>query len=111
MGVGIIVIDYRGQVNAVKDQTLNVFQELVMAEATATLCAAEFSQDLGLHNIVLKGDSLPVINALKEKGLRWSRYGQIVEVIREVLKSLHSFLKKKVPSWLPDALYRKGSQL
>jgi hypothetical protein len=66
-------------------QDLNVFQELVMAEATAILYAAEFSRDLGLHNIVLKGDSLPVINALKEEGLRWSRYGQIVEDIREVL--------------------------
>jgi ribonuclease HI len=38
-----------------------------VAEAQATLCAVEFSRDMGLKNIILKGDSLQVVNALKVK--------------------------------------------
>jgi hypothetical protein len=38
-----------------------------VTEAQATLCAVEFSRDMGLKNIILKGDSLQVVNALKVK--------------------------------------------
>ena len=60
-----------------------------MAEATAALCAAEFSRDLGLSYIVFEGDSLQVVNTLKEEGQRWSKYRQIVKDIQEVLKPLN----------------------
>jgi hypothetical protein len=36
------------------------------AEAANTLCAIEFSRDLELQSIILKGDSLQVVNTLKK---------------------------------------------
>jgi hypothetical protein len=45
-----------------------VFQETVTVEAIAASYAAEFSRDLGLSYIVFEGDSLQVVNALKEEG-------------------------------------------
>jgi hypothetical protein len=36
------------------------------AEAANTLCAIEFSRDLELQSIILKSDSLQIVDTLKE---------------------------------------------
>ena len=49
--------------------------------------AAEFSHDLGLQDIILEGDSITVVNALKSSSPNWSLFGQIIEDVREILFS------------------------
>jgi hypothetical protein len=52
---------------------------------------AEFSRDLGLRNIFLEGDALHVVNDVKSQGQNWSRYGHIIDEIREVLNCMQSW--------------------
>jgi ribonuclease HI len=68
MGVGIIVRDNRGQVHAASSKTIVSTQEPVVAEAMGALCAAEFIRDLGFQDVDLEGDSLQVVQAIREAG-------------------------------------------
>jgi hypothetical protein len=45
-----------------------IVSEPVIVEVMVALNAAEFSGDLGLQSIILKGDSLQIVNALKTNG-------------------------------------------
>jgi ribonuclease HI len=53
-------------------------QEPVKAEAQAALGAVDFSCDFGLQSIILKGDSLQVVNVVNANGPNWCRYGQLM---------------------------------
>jgi hypothetical protein len=68
-----------------------VRQELVVAEAQAALCSEKFCYDLGLQNIILEGNTLHVVNAVKANGLNWCRYGQLVADIQIVLSTCWSW--------------------
>jgi hypothetical protein len=50
-----------------------------MAKAMVASRTVKFSLDVGLQSVILEGDSLQVVNALKEEKLNWSKYGQIVK--------------------------------
>ena len=91
MGVGIIVRDNRGQVHAASSKNIISAQEPVVAEAMGALCAAEFSRDLGFQDVDLEGDSLQVVQAIREAGINWSSYGHITGDTRWVLNSLRSW--------------------
>jgi ribonuclease HI len=91
MGMGIIVRDCAGQVIAAKSQTVFFLQDPVIAEAQAALCAVEFSRDLGLQSIILEGDSLQVVNALKDPRPNWTKYGQLVADAKGILIMLRSW--------------------
>ena len=45
----------------------------------------EFSKEVGIQDMILKGNSLQVVKALQEIDLNWSPYGHIVEDARKVL--------------------------
>ena len=57
MGVGVIVRDHKGLIQAALSKTINCLHPLVKAEAVGVLQVVEFCCDLGLHDVVLKGDS------------------------------------------------------
>jgi hypothetical protein len=63
----------------------------VVAEAQVALCVGEFCCDLGLQNIILEGNSLQVVNVVKEKSPNWCRYGQLVANIQMVLSIRRSW--------------------
>jgi ribonuclease HI len=65
--------------------------EPVVAEALGALVATELSRDLGLRDIELEGDSLLVVNAIKDSGTQWSSYGHIVGDVRYVLNNMRSW--------------------
>jgi ribonuclease HI len=46
---------------------------------------------LGLRDIELEGDSLLVVNAIKDSGTQWSSYGHIVGDVRYVLNNMRSW--------------------
>lgn len=59
---------------ATKSFTIVGTLEPVVAEALATLHAVEFNQDLRLRRIILEGDELQVVNAVKSTGHKWNKY-------------------------------------
>lgn len=75
-----------------RSHSISFFAELVVAEALAVLQASEFSHhDLGLPDIILKGDLLQVINVINTTRQNWSRYGQIVVDINVVIQGFRSW--------------------
>ena len=68
---------------------MQALHELVIAEAMAALRAMELCKEVGINDILLKGDSLLVVRAVSDSGQSWLRYGQIIEDIKWVMRSLH----------------------
>jgi ribonuclease HI len=58
--------------------------------------AAELSKDLGFQDVILEGDCLQVINAIKDRDQAWSPYGQIIMDVRVVLNSRRSWITSHV---------------
>ncbi|XP_059440462.1 uncharacterized protein LOC132172916 [Corylus avellana] len=88
MGVGVIIRDERGQIIATLSQPTEYHHEPAAAEAVAALKAVEFCREVGVHETILEGDSLLVVNAIKNQNQCWLRYGQIITDIKWVLESL-----------------------
>jgi hypothetical protein len=63
----------------------------VIAKAQVALPAMEFSCDLGLQSIVLKGDFLLVVKAIQVNNSNWCRYEQLVANIQVVLSIQRSW--------------------
>lgn len=59
---------------------------LVVAEVIALERADDLCLEIGLNNVIFKGDTLSIIKAIKEKeeGCLW--YDQMIEVIRVFFK-------------------------
>lgn len=57
----------------------------------AALYAVELCHDLGIYDIILEGDSLVVVKAIKEASSSWVVFGQIMDNIQLVLQSLRSW--------------------
>jgi ribonuclease HI len=56
----------KGLVIAAQSKTINGYEEPVVGEAMAAFCAMEFNRVIGVHDIILEGDSLQVIQAIKD---------------------------------------------
>jgi ribonuclease HI len=96
LGCGIVVCDHRGFVIAAQGRQVYGQPEPVHAEAMGALMAAELCRDLGLLDVMLEGDSLQVVQALKCMSQNWSPYGQIVEDARSVLYTSRSWIVSHV---------------
>ncbi|XP_059442109.1 uncharacterized protein LOC132174476 [Corylus avellana] len=92
MGFGAIIRDHNGSVCAAKCLKVEGIQEPVVGEAQAALAAVEFSRELGYQDVILEGDSLQVVQALKEEGINWRSYGQIVDDARVLLGTCRSWM-------------------
>lgn len=68
MGVWIIVRDQEMNVLASMCFFKQFIVDRVVAEAYAAWNAVEFSRDLGMLKIILKGDALEIVNALRMHG-------------------------------------------
>jgi hypothetical protein len=62
----------------------------VVAEALAAFHAKELCKEMGFIDIVLKGDALQIVNAVKVTGNNWSMFGHIVDGIKAELSKLRS---------------------
>jgi hypothetical protein len=69
-----------------------IFSKACVAKAIAALNAVKFSPDLEcLAYIMLEGDSLSVVTAVKNTGPNWSRYEHIIEDTKVVLQGLRNW--------------------
>jgi ribonuclease HI len=87
----VIIRDNQGWVFAALSKTIQISLDPTMAEAAAALLAVEFSRDSGLQHVILEGDSKNVVLALSETNANLSRYGQIIEDAKVVLRGFRSW--------------------
>jgi ribonuclease HI len=60
----------------------------VTAEAMAARTAVEFCKEVGIYDVFLEGDSLLVVKAVKSTQPNWLPYGQVIDDIKSMLRSL-----------------------
>jgi hypothetical protein len=88
VGVGVIIRDEKGGIVAAMSGTRQGLLEPTTGEAFGALQAAHFIMELGLHNIILEGDTKQIVDARNSNTSTWSRYGHLVEDTRRLLCSL-----------------------
>lgn len=79
ISLGIVARDYEGFVLAARRTIRNFLVESAVAEALATLHAMELSKEIGFNDIILKGDALQIVKAIKVTFNNWSNIEYIVE--------------------------------
>jgi hypothetical protein len=65
MGVGIIAQDHNGRVSTTLCKQVSLMPKPTTREAMRALLAAEFSRDMGLQDILHKGNSMNAVNAIR----------------------------------------------
>jgi ribonuclease HI len=65
-------------------------------QAGGALLAAEFCRDLGFLDVILEGDSLSVIQAIRNPNMSWTAYGQIIGDAKMVLSTRRSWMVNHV---------------
>lgn len=95
-GFGVIVRDHDGMVCAALSKTMEVCPDPTTAEAMGALCAVEFCRDLGLQDMIREGDLKPVVQALKDNGPPWCKYGQVICDIHAVSTGFRSWTVEHV---------------
>lgn len=78
MGVGVVVRDEGGAVLAIKCTTVSSIGDPTIAEAVAAWKAVELCCELGAQRVILEGDALEVVQALRHEDPSWSRYSQLI---------------------------------
>lgn len=91
MGLGGLIRNSRGEVVAAFSSSIPYVQDPDAAETIALWKAILFCLDRGFQSVILEGDSLHVVEALRQEGRSWQRFGQLIEDSRLMLHSLSSF--------------------
>ena len=81
-GLGVVVRDSAGLVMAALSQKVRLPGSADVVEALAARRAICFAQELSLHNVVIEGDSLKVIEAIIDTRPVQTLYGHIIDEIR-----------------------------
>ena len=124
-GVGVIARDNRGDPIRALTMPIPFKQSVVELEALACQRAVQFALEIGLNQVVIEGDSITVIEALKNGSGQFASYGNVLDDIRSqsagfqyvefsytsrVYNSVADALAKKAKSgvgfqvWLEDLL-------
>ena len=92
-GLGVVVRDSDGLIIAALSQRGRLLGSVDVVEALATWRAICFAKELGLHHLVIEGDSLQVIQAITDSRLVQTLYGHTIDEIRFLSSSINcSFL-------------------
>ena len=109
-GIGVVIRDWEGQIIAALSQKVRFPGFVDLVEALAACRAISFAKELSIHQLVIEGDSLRVIQAIN--GIRPVRtmYGHVIDDIRFLSSSIScSFLHvKRKGNRLAHALARRA---
>ena len=109
-GIGVVIRDWEGQIIAALSQKVRFPGSVDLVEALAACRAISFAKELSIHQMVIEGDSLRVIQAIN--GIRPVRtmYGHVIDDIRFLSSSIScSFLHvKRKGNRLAHALARRA---
>jgi hypothetical protein len=50
----------------------------------------EFGRDIGIQHVIVKGDALKIVHALRHESCCWSLCGQFIDDVRTMLNSFQS---------------------
>ncbi|XP_065616451.1 uncharacterized protein LOC136061926 [Quercus suber] len=89
-GVGAVIRNHDGAVMASYAEKLNQAYKAEEIEALAALKAVQFVYDLGFQKVILEGDSLGLIKALKAEEHNLSPLGLLVEDVKLVANNFVS---------------------
>ena len=95
-GVRVVIQDSEGVVLASCAEKLNQPFKAEDMEALAALKALSFAHELGFQNIVLEGDALNLIQALKAQEQNLLPWGLLVEDVKEYGKKFRRVLYSHV---------------
>jgi len=91
IGIDFIVRDHEGAGLAACSTTKIFLVEAAVAEALAAVHTVEFCREIGFFDIMLEGDALQIVNAVKAMGYNWSKMGNLINGIKDGLGKLRSW--------------------
>lgn len=95
-GVGVVIRDWEGQIIAALSQKVRYPASVDLVGALAARRAISFAKELSIHQMVIKGHSLRVIQETNETRRVWTMYGNVIDDIRFLSSSITcSFLHVK----------------
>ena len=109
-GIRVVIRDWEGQIIAALSQKVRYLSSVDLVEALAMSRAVSFAKELSIHQMVIEGDSLRVIQAINGTRPVRTMYGHVIDDIRFLSSSIScSFLhvKRKV-NRLAHALARRA---
>ena len=108
--LGVVIRDWEGQVIKALSEKVRHPGSVDLVEALATRRAISFAKELSIHQMLIEGDSLWVIQAINEARLVRTMYGHVVNDIRFLSSSVScSFLHvKRKGNSLAHALARRA---
>ncbi|KAM1739235.1 hypothetical protein ACFX11_014976 [Malus domestica] len=87
-GFGVVIRGDRGVFVAAKCGMLEDVFSPIQAKAMAIKDSMLWAMQMGIQKLVLKTDSLQIVEALRDSSLNMSAVGQIVEDIKVLLQSI-----------------------
>ena len=110
-GVGVIIRDRSGEVIATMLKRIPLPNSVPEVEAMSCRRAVKFAYEVGIHDIIVEGDSLIVIQALSHGEVCEAPYGNLIDDILVLASSLSIVEFKHVKrscNRVADALAKKS---
>lgn len=98
MGVGVIARDESSTVLVSMCTTVLSIMDPTLVEAVVAWKAVELCCEYGFQRVILEGDTLEIIQALRNAESSWRRYGQLLMDMRTKLNSLQFWMAHHVKS-------------
>ena len=83
--------DHEGCVIAAPSQKISMTQSVELAEALAARRAVAFDMELSLSRVIIEGDCLRVVQALKSLGRCNTLFGHVIEEARSLGESFQQY--------------------
>ena len=87
-GIGVVIRDWEGQIIATLSQKVWYPGSVDLVEALAACRAISFAKELSIHQLVIEGDSLRVIQAINGSRPVQKMYGHVIDDIRLLSSSI-----------------------
>ena len=86
VGVGVIIRDDKGRIEAAMSKKIPILLGVVEAEAMANETGLIFVKDIGIHDFIVEGDSLIIHHAMCESSNPPSSVAVVVQGMQEMCK-------------------------
>ena len=92
VGVGVIIRDDKGRIEAVMSKKIPILLGAVEAEAMANETGLIFVKDIGIHDFIVEGDSLIIHHAMCESSNPPSSVAAVVQGMQDMCKEFHGVM-------------------
>ncbi|XP_042965938.1 uncharacterized protein LOC122299618 [Carya illinoinensis] len=102
VGIGVVIRDEEGEVLVATGEQMNYMTDAAIAESFALRKALEVCRDLNFNNVWFEGDAQNIVNAVNTETEDMSRYGSVIEDVKNLLKG-----RKK---WRVSFVFREANE-